>query len=132
MIVVALVFACAGGAAAYFYLKYFHPLPSMIDYINYIDLPEKPALYMDSEVYVPYNFLLPVSFLRNGDVQLVSVQGYYTDYSMIGVQFSFKAGSQATTSPLFGVSKSATLNTSSKQMNITSTVTSVTRMMVNT
>ena len=61
-----------GIGAVSFYLIQRLRLPTtkstIIDYTNYLTLPDKPSSYAESPFYVPFKYLLPVDFLREGDV----------------------------------------------------------------
>jgi hypothetical protein len=74
-----------------------------IDYKFEVSLKDKPAEYINSNVYKPFKFVLPSDFLAEGDVKLTSIEGFYTDYNICGLQFTFNNGSKEFKTDLFGV-----------------------------
>lgn len=77
--------------------------------------------------------ILPTEFLREGDVRLSNIEAYYTDYSIVGIQFIFRNGEKEATTELFGLSQSSNGKvTTKKYITIEEQITSVSHLAVNT
>jgi hypothetical protein len=64
---------------------------------------------------------------------LRSVHAYFTEYNIVGVQFTFNNGDKDYVTDLFGISQNAFGKpTTSQVYNVTETLTSVSQLMVNT
>jgi hypothetical protein len=72
-------------------------------YSNYLTLLDRPDSYNSSANYVSFKSSLPLEYLQEGDVSLKSVEGFYTDYNIVGLQFTFYNGKKEFTTGLLGV-----------------------------
>ena len=84
-------------------------------------------------MYLPFRYELPTDFLKEGDVRLVSVLGYYTDWNICGIKFTFSNGTRQITTNLFGFEQNPKGQpTTTKEIVLTQPVTKVSHLMANT
>lgn len=108
----------------------------MADYTNYKILPSIPKDFELSEVYVGFKLIFPTEFLREGDIWLSKVKAYYTDYNIIGMQFTFGNRVMEHTTQLIGRSRAYNegpiVKTLEKEIVVTEPITKISQLCVNT
>lgn len=109
----------------------------LADYTNYKILTSIPKDYELSDVYIGFKLIFPTEFLREGDVVLTKVKAYYTDYNIIGMQFTFGNRVKEHTTQLIGRmvaynEEKENITTLEKEIIITEPVTKIEHLCVNT
>ena len=77
----------------------------MLDLVDVMLFSDRPDSYLLSEFYMPFNYLLPESFIQNTTIMIQDYTVWYDEFNIKGVSFTFTNGSETNTTGVFGVTQ---------------------------
>jgi hypothetical protein len=103
-----------------------------VDFAKTHMLPAKPDTYLNSNVYLPFVYLLPDSFVQNQHVIVQNFTAWYDDYNIKGIQFAFQNDNSSIVTDLFGITADKNGNKTNVTVAVGVPIQSVQTLLVNT